>query len=124
MILNFHIIFDRIPLSKQNSPEWDASFCGITSGYICLPMFHTENAKQSERISDSSKKRNSHLAGFLTQKVHSRIKKKQKTTISLVVTECHSQQFSVMTRRAKASLVYSGQLKMSCSMTIHDLGIK
>ena len=57
MILNFHIIFDRIPLSKQNSPEWDASFCGITSGYICLPMFHTENAKQSERISDSSKKK-------------------------------------------------------------------
>ena len=26
--------FDEIPLSKQNSPRWDAAFCGVTSGAI------------------------------------------------------------------------------------------
>ena len=26
--------FDEISLSKQNSPRWDASFCGVTSGAI------------------------------------------------------------------------------------------
>ena len=26
--------FDDIPLSKQNSPRWDAAFCGVTSGAI------------------------------------------------------------------------------------------
>ena len=30
----FLLIFDEIPLSKQNSPRWDAAFCGITSGAI------------------------------------------------------------------------------------------
>ena len=24
--------FDEIPPSKQNSPRWDAAFCGVTSG--------------------------------------------------------------------------------------------
>ena len=28
----FH--FDEIPPSKQNSPRWDAAFCGVTSGAI------------------------------------------------------------------------------------------
>ena len=32
MILNFYFIFYEIPISKQNSPRWDAAFCGVTSG--------------------------------------------------------------------------------------------
>ena len=32
VILNFIQIFDEISLSKQNSPGWDAAFCGVTSG--------------------------------------------------------------------------------------------
>ena len=34
MILNFYHIFDEKSLSKQNSPRWDAAFCGVTSGAI------------------------------------------------------------------------------------------
>ena len=36
MILNFNSIFNEneIPLSKQNSPRWDAASCVITSGAI------------------------------------------------------------------------------------------
>ena len=30
--LFFIQFFDEIPLSKQNSPRWDAAFCGVTSG--------------------------------------------------------------------------------------------
>ena len=30
----FILFFDEIPLSKQNSPRWDAAFCGVTSGAI------------------------------------------------------------------------------------------
>ena len=30
----FYSFFDEIPLSKQNSPRWDAAFCGVTSGAI------------------------------------------------------------------------------------------
>ena len=26
--------FDKIQVSKQNSPSWDAAFCGVTSGAI------------------------------------------------------------------------------------------
>ena len=36
MILNFYPIFDEKSLSKQNSPRWDAVFCGVTSGAILL----------------------------------------------------------------------------------------
>ena len=32
--LFFIQFFDEIPLSKQNSPRWDAAFCGFTSGAI------------------------------------------------------------------------------------------
>ena len=28
----FFIYFDEISFSKQNSPRWDAAFCGVTSG--------------------------------------------------------------------------------------------
>ena len=35
VILIFFIPFlDGNPLSKQNSPRWDAAFCGFTSGSI------------------------------------------------------------------------------------------
>ena len=34
VIFNFYLTFDEIPVSKQNSPRWDAAFCGITSGAI------------------------------------------------------------------------------------------
>ena len=27
-------VFDKIHESKQNSPRWDAAFCGVTSGAI------------------------------------------------------------------------------------------
>ena len=31
---DFYSVFDGISLCKQNSPRWDAAFCGITSGAI------------------------------------------------------------------------------------------
>ena len=34
MIFKFIPVYDEIPLIKQNSPRWDAAFCGITSGAI------------------------------------------------------------------------------------------
>ena len=30
----FISFFDEISLSKQNSPRWDAAFCGVTSGAV------------------------------------------------------------------------------------------
>ena len=40
-VILFISIFDEITLSKQNSPRWDAAFCGVTSGAIyCLPVSH------------------------------------------------------------------------------------
>ena len=30
----FISFFDEISLCKQNSPRWDAAFCGVTSGAI------------------------------------------------------------------------------------------
>ena len=30
----FISFFDEFSLSKQNSPRWDAAFCGVTSGAI------------------------------------------------------------------------------------------
>ena len=30
----FISFFDEIHVSKQNSPRWDAAFCGVTSGAI------------------------------------------------------------------------------------------
>ena len=33
-ILFFSQFFDDNYLSKQNSPRWDAAFCGVTSGAI------------------------------------------------------------------------------------------
>ena len=35
MIFSFFIqFFEKNSLSKQNSPRWDAAFCGVTSGAI------------------------------------------------------------------------------------------
>ena len=34
VIFVFYLIFDEISLCKQNSPRWDAAFCGVTSGAI------------------------------------------------------------------------------------------
>ena len=33
-VLIFISFIDKIPPSKQNSPRWDAAFCGVTSGAI------------------------------------------------------------------------------------------
>ena len=33
-LLNFIQFFDENSLSKQNSPRWDAAFCGVISGAI------------------------------------------------------------------------------------------
>ena len=38
--------FDEIPQSKQNSPTWDAAFCGVTSGVI-LFAFGPEKGPQA-----------------------------------------------------------------------------
>ena len=45
--LLFIPFFDEITFSKQNSPRWDAAFCGVTSGAIdyCLPMFNKKDAR-------------------------------------------------------------------------------
>ena len=32
--IKFYSFFDEIPVSKQNSPRWDAALCGVTSGAI------------------------------------------------------------------------------------------
>ena len=34
--------FDEITFSKQNSPRWDAKFCGVTSGAVMFAYSHTE----------------------------------------------------------------------------------
>ena len=47
VISHFHFIFDESHLSKQNSPRWDATFCGDTSGLFCLPVSHKKDARLS-----------------------------------------------------------------------------
>ena len=39
------LFFDEIPLSKQNSPRWDAAFCGVTSGAILFAYVHKMDAR-------------------------------------------------------------------------------
>ena len=34
MIFHFYFIFHETPVSKQNSPRWDATFSGFKSGAI------------------------------------------------------------------------------------------
>ena len=34
MTFHFYFIFDEYRVSKENSPRWDAAFCGVTSGTI------------------------------------------------------------------------------------------
>ena len=45
--VKFHFVsfFDEIHFSKQNSPRWDAAFCGVPSGAILLPMSHTKDTR-------------------------------------------------------------------------------
>ena len=46
MLLYFIPFFDEIPLSKQDSPRWDAANCGVTSGAIyCLPVSHKKDVR-------------------------------------------------------------------------------
>ena len=37
--------FDGNLVSKQNSPRWDAAFCGINLKLFCLPMSHKKDAR-------------------------------------------------------------------------------
>ena len=34
VLFHFYFIFDEIHVNKQNSPRWDAAFCGVISGAI------------------------------------------------------------------------------------------
>ena len=40
VIFKFYSIFNEISLSKQNSPKWDAAFCGVASGAILFAFVH------------------------------------------------------------------------------------
>ena len=44
-IFIFISFFDEIPVNKQNSPRWDAAFCGVTAGLFYLPMPHKKDAR-------------------------------------------------------------------------------
>ena len=43
----FHFIsfFYEFPVSKQNSPRWDAAFCRVTSGAILFSMSHKKDTR-------------------------------------------------------------------------------
>ena len=41
----FISFFDENHVSKQNSPRWDAAFCGVTSGEILFAMSHKKDAR-------------------------------------------------------------------------------
>ena len=46
VIIHFNSFFDENHVSKQNSPRWDAAFCGVTpEGLFCLPMSHNKDAR-------------------------------------------------------------------------------
>ena len=46
--------FDENNLSKQNTPRWDAAFCGAPSGLFCLPMSHKKDVRLiADRLSFS-----------------------------------------------------------------------
>ena len=38
-------LVDEIPLSKQNSPRWDAPSAASHLGLYCLPMFHKKGVR-------------------------------------------------------------------------------
>ena len=40
----FHF-FDEYTVSKQNSPRWDAAFCGVTSGAILFAYVPLKDAR-------------------------------------------------------------------------------
>ena len=53
VILNDYSFFYNFSLSKQNSPIWDAAFCGVTSGAMlfCLcPIKGTPGLNELSRI--------------------------------------------------------------------------
>ena len=39
------LFVDKFPASKQNSPRWDATFCGVTSGVILFAYVHKKGAR-------------------------------------------------------------------------------
>ena len=43
--LNFIKFFDENSLSKQNSPRWDAAFCGVTYWASLLLLSHKRDAR-------------------------------------------------------------------------------
>ena len=45
--LFLYSFFDEFPVSKQNSPRWDAAFCGVTSGAI---LFAHRSHKKDARL--------------------------------------------------------------------------
>ena len=45
VIFKFCLIVDENSLSKQNSPRWDAAFCGVTSGAILFCMSLIRDAR-------------------------------------------------------------------------------
>ena len=45
VIFHFNSFFDKIHVSKQNSPRWDASFAASHLGLFCLPMSHKKDAR-------------------------------------------------------------------------------
>ena len=51
VIFIFYLIFDEICHCKQNSPRWDAMFCGIPSEAILFA--HVPQKGRSGRASDS-----------------------------------------------------------------------
>ena len=44
VIFHFISFSDKIHVSKQNSPTWDAASCGVTSGAILFAMSHKNDA--------------------------------------------------------------------------------
>ena len=43
----FISFFDEITLCKQNSPRWDAAFCGVTSGAILFAYVVPQKGRQA-----------------------------------------------------------------------------
>ena len=39
------LFFDEIHVSKQNSPSWDAAYCGVTSGAILFAYVPKKDAR-------------------------------------------------------------------------------
>ena len=52
---NFYLrIFDENPLSKQNSPRWDAAICGVTSGAMLFVYVPQKKDARLKRVKAKS----------------------------------------------------------------------